>query len=48
MAQDSFKLDENKILNADEMLKDAVIQLFVDNFKVLATHLSQYSVTDAD
>ena len=32
----------NEILKADKLLKEAVINLFVDNFSVLATHLSQY------
>ena len=31
--------------NADEKLKEAVIKLFLDNFKVLATHPSQYGET---
>ena len=34
---ESFQLDENEILNADEKLKEAVIKLFLDNFDVLAT-----------
>ena len=42
---ESFKLDENEKLNIDEKLKEAVIKLFVDNFEVLATHLSQYGET---
>ena len=41
----SFQLDTNKILNAEEKLKEAVIKLFLDNFEVLATHPSQYSET---
>ena len=31
---DSFKLDENEILNEDEKLKEAVIQLLINNFEV--------------
>ena len=44
--RDSFKLNENKILNTDSVLKEAVIQLFVDNFEVLATHPSEYCKTE--
>ena len=33
-------------LNADSVLKDAVIKLFVDKFEVLATHPSQYGETE--
>ena len=40
---ESFKLDTNEILNADAKLKEAAIELFLDNFEVLATHPSQYS-----
>ena len=42
---DSFQLDENKILKINKKLKEAVIELFVDHFEVLATHLSQYGET---
>ena len=35
----------NAILNADAKLKEAVIKLFLDNFKVLATFSSQYGKT---
>ena len=35
--------DANKISNGDEKLKQAVIKLFLDNFKVLAAHPCQYS-----
>ena len=34
---ESFQLDTNAILNTDAKLKEAVIQLFLDNFEVLAT-----------
>ena len=44
--QDSFKLDKNKILNTNNTLKEALIQLLVDNFEFLATHPSQYSETE--
>ena len=37
-----FQLDTKDILNADAKLKEAVIKLFLDNFEVLASHLSQY------
>ena len=39
---ESFQLDANAILNTDAKLKEAVIQLFLDNFEILATHPSQY------
>ena len=44
--RESFQLDSNKILNEDPKLKEEVIKLFLDNFKVLATHPSQYGETD--
>ena len=40
-----FQLDTNAILNGDAKLKEAVIQLFLDNFEVLATHPNQYGET---
>ena len=40
-----FQLDRNKILIADSKLKEAVNKLFLDNFKVLATHPCQYDET---
>ena len=43
---ESFKLDINKILNADAKLKEAVNKLVVDNFEVLATHPSHYGETE--
>ena len=43
---ESFQLDGNEILNADEKLKEAGIKLFLDNFEVLATHPSQYGETE--
>ena len=48
---DSFKLDKNKILNAGDILKERVIQLFVDNFSVLLPTESVWgdrSVADED
>ena len=42
---ESFQLDTNAILNVDAKLKEAVIKLFLDNFKVLATHPSHYGET---
>ena len=39
--RESFNLDSNVILNKDEVLKEDVINLFLDNFEVLATHPSQ-------
>ena len=43
---ESFQLDTNEILSTDAKLKEAVIQLFVDNFNVLATHPNQYGETE--
>ena len=40
------KQDKNQILNTDELLKEAVIKLFVDMFSVLASHPSQYCGTE--
>ena len=39
--RERFQLDNNAILNADAMLKEEAIKLFLDNFKVLATHPAQ-------
>ena len=36
--RESFKLDENKILNRDEKLKEEVIKLFLENFSALVLH----------
>ena len=36
----TFQLDENEILNADEKLKEAVIKLILDNLEGLATNPS--------
>ena len=41
---ESFKLDTNKILNADAKLREAVIKLFVDNFEVLATEVLETKI----
>ena len=43
---ESFQLVTNAILNTDAKLKEAVIKLFLNNFKVLATHPSQYGETE--
>ena len=43
---ENFQLDTNEILNADAKLKEWVIKLFLDIFKVLAMHPSQYGETD--
>ena len=42
---ESFLLVTNAILKTDAKLKEAVIKLFLDKFKVLATHPSQYGET---
>ena len=44
--RENFKLDSNPILDKDAELKEDVIKLFLDNFKVLATHPSQYGETN--
>ena len=44
--RESFLLDTNAVLNVDAKLKEAVIQLSLDNFEVLATHPSQYGETE--
>ena len=44
--RESFQLDTNAILSTDAKLKEAVIQLFLDNFDVLATHPNQYGETE--
>ena len=44
--RESFQLDADEIVNADEKLKEAGIKLFLDNFEVLATHPSQYGETE--
>ena len=36
----------NAIFNTDANLKEAVIKLFLDKLKVLATHPSQYGETE--
>ena len=43
---DSFKIDENEILNRDAKLKEEVIKLFLENFSTLALHPNQYGKTD--
>ena len=43
---ESFQLEANEILNANKKFKEAVIKLFLDNFKVLARHPSQYGETE--
>ena len=43
---DSFQLDTKEILNGDAKLKEAVIKLFLDNLKVLATNPTQYGETE--
>ena len=42
----SFKLDQNEILNKDAELKDVVIKLFLDNFMVLALYPNHFGITD--
>ena len=42
---ESFHLDTNEVLNTNKKLKEAVIKLFLDNFKVLAMNPCQYCET---
>ena len=45
--KDSFKIDENEILNSlDAKLKEEVIKLFLENFSTLALHPNHYGRTD--
>ena len=43
---ESFKIDENEILNQDEKLKEEAVKMFLDNFLVLALYLKHYGKTD--
>ena len=44
--KDSFKIDENEILNRDAKLKEEVIKLFLENFSTLGLHPNHYGKTD--
>ncbi len=44
--RDSFKMDENEILNKDEKLNKEVIRMFLDNFLALELHNNHYGKTD--
>ena len=44
--KDSFKIEENEILNQDAALKEEVIKLFLKNFSILALHPNHYGKTD--
>ena len=44
--KDSFKIDENEILNKDAKLKEEVIKLFLENFSTLALHPNHYGKAD--
>ena len=44
--KDSFKIDENEILNRDAKLKEEVIKLILENFSTLALHPNHYGKTD--
>ena len=44
--KDSFKIDENEILNRDANLKEEVIKLFLENFSTLVLHPNHYGKTD--
>ena len=43
---ESFKIDENKILNQDEKLNEEVIKMLLDNFLALGLNTSLYRKTD--
>jgi len=43
---ESFKIDENEILNQDEKMKEKAVKMFLDNFLVLALYLKHYGKTD--
>ena len=43
---ESFKTDENEILNQDEKLPEEVVKMFLDNFSVLTLH-SKYISREA-
>ena len=44
--KDSFKINENKILNRDAKLKEEVIKHFLENFSMLALHPNHYGKVD--
>ena len=44
--RESFKIDENEILNRDKKLKEEVIKMFLENFWALALHPNHYEKTD--
>ena len=44
--KDSFKIDENEILDRDAKLKEEVIKLFLENFSTFALHPNHYGKTD--
>ena len=44
--KDSFKIEQNEILNRDAKLKEEVIKLFLENFSMLALHPNHYGKTD--
>jgi len=46
LIKDSFKIDENEILNRDAELKEEVIKLFLENFSMLALHPNHNGKTD--
>ena len=44
--RESLKIDDNKILNQDEVLKEEVVKLFLENFSTLALHPNHYGKTE--
>ena len=41
-SRESFKIDQNEVLNRDEKLKEEGIKMFLDNFLALALHPNHY------
>ena len=46
MIHESFKIDENSILNQDEKLEEETVKLFEDKFSGLAENLKHFGETD--
>ena len=43
LIHESFKIDENRILNQDEKLEEETVKLFVDKFSGLAENLKHFA-----
>ena len=44
--QESFKIDENEILNRDSELNEEVIKLFLDNFSFTSYHYGKTNILE--